>query len=442
MTGVTVRVRALWAPGLLTAALLALLCLSGPALGSTSPPQQPDDIHINVTLLDRGQPTADNPKGTPIPGVRIIVETPEGEEVGDDVTNRKGIASVAVPGSGDYIVRLDTETLPEGTELSDPDDVTNTVNVLGFDTSVQFPIGLAERTGTALGTRILGLMLSGLKFGLIIALASLGLSLVFGTTGLTNFAHGELVTMGALFAFALNVGVGLHIAIAGALAVAAMAVVGYLQDAGFWRPLRKRGTGNIALMIVSIGVALFLRYLFQYIFGGDTEPYQQYVTQQPWEIGPVAIAPKSIVIDAIALVVLVLVSLAVAKTRLGKATRAVADNPPLAASSGINVNTIVAIVWIMGTALAGLSGVLLGLDQQVDFQMGFKILLLVFAAVTLGGLGTIWGAMAGSIIVGLLIELSTLVIPSELKYIGALLLLIVILLFRPQGIFGRAERVG
>ena len=438
------RVRALQALGLLVAALLALLCSAGPALGSAGPQQAPgdDEININVTLLDRAQTSAENPKGTPIQGVRIIVETPDGEEVGDDVTNRQGVASVAVSESGDYIVRLDTDTLPEGSELSDPDDVTNSVNVLGFDTSVQFPIGLAERTGTALGSRILSLMMSGLKFGLIIALASLGLSLVFGTTGLTNFAHGELVTLGALFAYGLNVGLGLHIAIAGALSVAAMAVVGYLQDAGFWRPLRKRGTGNIALMIVSIGVALFLRYLFQYIFGGDTKPYSQYVTQQPWSFGPILVTPKSLVIDAIALVVLILVSLAVAKTRLGKATRAVSDNPPLAASSGINVNTIVAIVWVMGTALAGLSGVLLGLDQQVEFQMGFRILLLVFAAVTLGGLGTIWGAMAGSIVVGLLIELSTLIIPSEMKYIGALLLLIVILLFRPQGIFGRAERVG
>ena len=436
------RVRAIL--GLLGAAMVSLLCLGGSVLAAAADPMAPGDegISINVILLDQGQPTAENPKGTPIPGVRIIVEDATGTEIGNDVTNKKGVASVSVAEGGDYVVRLDTDTLPEGTELSDPDDVTNSVNVLGFDTTVQFPIGLAERTGTDIGTRILGLVLSGLKFGLIIALASLGLSLVFGTTGLTNFSHGELVTLGALLAYGFNVGLGLHVLIAAPLAVVAMAVVGYLQDAGFWSPLRRRGTGNIALMIVSIGLALFLRSLFQYVFGGDTKAYDRYVTQTPWTLGPLSITPKSLVIDLIAIVVLVLVSLAVARTRLGKATRAVADNPPLSASSGINVNAIISIVWIMGTALAGLSGVLLGLDQQVEFQMGFKILLLVFAAVTLGGLGTIWGAMAGSIVVGLLVELSTLIIPSELKYIGALLLLIVILLFRPQGLFGRAERVG
>jgi branched-chain amino acid transport system permease protein len=102
----------------------------------------------------------------------------------------------------------------------------------------------------------------------------------------------------------------------------------------------------------------------------------------------------------------------------------------------------VSVVWTVGTALAGLAGVLLGLSQQVEFQMGFKILLLVFAAVVLGGLGTIWGAMLGSVIVGVLIEMSTLFIPAELKYVGALAVLILVLLVRPQGLLGRAQRVG
>jgi branched-chain amino acid transport system permease protein len=138
----------------------------------------------------------------------------------------------------------------------------------------------------------------------------------------------------------------------------------------------------------------------------------------------------------------VAVSLLLSRTRLGKATRAVADNPALAASSGINVSMVITIVWILGTGLAGLSGVLLGLDQQVEHQMGFKLLLLVFAAVTLGGLGTIWGAMAGSILVGVMVDMSTLFLSVELKNIGALIVLILVLLFRPQGIFGRRERVG
>jgi neutral amino acid transport system permease protein len=129
-------------------------------------------------------------------------------------------------------------------------------------------------------------------------------------------------------------------------------------------------------------------------------------------------------------------------TRIGKATRAVADNPALSAASGINVDGVIRIVWIAGGALAGLAGLLLGIAQQVNFQMGFQILLLIFASVTLGGLGTAFGALVGSLVVGIVVEMSTLWIPAELKYVGALAILIVILLVRPQGILGRAQRVG
>jgi branched-chain amino acid transport system permease protein len=130
------------------------------------------------------------------------------------------------------------------------------------------------------------------------------------------------------------------------------------------------------------------------------------------------------------------------RTRLGKATRAVADNPSLAASSGIDVERVIRIVWTVGAAIAGVAGILLAMQQSVNYQMGFQILLLVFAGVILGGLGTAFGALVGSLIVGLMIQLSTLFIPEEMKNVGALLVLIVVLLIRPQGILGRAERVG
>ena len=129
-------------------------------------------------------------------------------------------------------------------------------------------------------------------------------------------------------------------------------------------------------------------------------------------------------------------------TRLGKATRAVADNPALSASTGINVERVISLVWIGGTALAGLSGALLALTQGFDYQVGFKILLLVFAACVLGGLGTIWGAIIGAFFVGLFTELTTLFVPAEFKFVGALLVLIIVLLIRPQGLLGKAQRVG
>ena len=127
---------------------------------------------------------------------------------------------------------------------------------------------------------------------------------------------------------------------------------------------------------------------------------------------------------------------------MGKASRAVADNPALASASGIDVERVINVVWVLGAALAALSGILLALGQGVNWQMGFSILLLIFAGVTLGGLGTAFGALVGSLVVGLLIQLSTLFVPPELKNVGALVILIVILLVRPQGILGRRERVG
>ena len=127
---------------------------------------------------------------------------------------------------------------------------------------------------------------------------------------------------------------------------------------------------------------------------------------------------------------------------MGKAIRAVADNRDLAESSGIDVDRVIHFVWAAGAGLAALGGILQGLSEQVSWQMGFQLLLLMFAGVTLGGLGTAYGALVGSIVVGMVMQVSTLWIPSEFKTVGALAILIVILVFRPQGILGQAERVG
>jgi neutral amino acid transport system permease protein len=419
-------------------AVLALLMGVLFVVGSALPAQASgEELAIQGKLTDT---SSDEP--TPVEGVKLTVTDSDGKEIGTVESDAEGSFSVRVPGNGRYTIEIEEDSLPEGTFLRNADDVTRTVNVLGFSSTVQFQIGPDTRDTTNKFEQALELLVNGLLFGLVLALASLGLSLVFGTMGLTNFAHGELVTLGALLAFTFNVTVGLPLWLAGLIAVLLGALFGYLQDASFWRPLRKRGTGLIAMMIVSIGMSIFLRYLYQYIYGGDTQTFAEYVTQGTINLGPVSIFPKDLVVAGISIAVLVLVSLAVQRTRIGKATRAVSDNPSLSAATGIDVDRVISIVWIVGTALAALAGVLLGLTQQVEFQMGFKILLLVFAAVVLGGLGTIWGAMLGSLIVGVLIEMSTLLIPSELKYVGALAVLIIVLLVRPQGILGRAQRVG
>jgi len=178
------------------------------------------------------------------------------------------------------------------------------------------------------------------------------------------------------------------------------------------------------------------------VMGGEPESYDQYVIQEEWSFLGVETVPKNVVIIVSTLVVLALVGLFLQRTRTGVAVRAVADNKDLAESSGINVSLVIMTTWILGSTLAGLSGIFLGVSEQVQWNMGFKLLLLVFAAVVLGGLGTAFGAMLGGFVVGVTVEMSTFWIPTELKNAVAMVVLIVMLLWRPQGLLGTKERIG
>ena len=379
---------------------------------------------------------------TPIPGVTITV-VGQGFE-GSTTSADDGTWAIPVPAQGDYEVSIDVSTLPEGVVLTDPEKVTVKTVVKPPTTNriIIFPLGASTVQTTTIWEQAAQLTVSGVQFGLMIALGALGLSLIYGTTGLTNFAHGEILTFGALATWTLNAGVGIPFVLAAVLGLILSGAFGWLNNAALWKPLRKRGTGLIAMMIVSIGLALFLRNLYLFFYGGDKRAYAEFAGTAGLELGPVSLTPTDLVSMAVAVVALAIVVVAVQRTRTGKATRAVSDNPGLASSAGINVERVITVVWVVGAALAGLSGILLGFSQQVSFQMGFQILLLIFAAVTLGGLGTIWGAIVGGLIVGLFLQLTTLVIPTELKSVGALLVLIVILLVRPYGLLGRRERVG
>ncbi|MCL3818519.1 ABC transporter permease subunit [Aeromicrobium wangtongii] len=425
---------------------------STPAAGEAgTPTENPlvDGQNITVTLLDvkggKGDPE-------PVPGVSLTVfkDKSGGEQIGTQVTDAKGRVSIAIPANGVYVVTLDRDTLPDGVELSGGAENEKTITArISGNNFAQFQIGAAVAEKVAYSERLTNATVSGLKFGLIIALAALGLSLIFGTTGLTNFGHGELITFGGIMTYVFNRGFGLPVIAAGVGAVIAGAIFGYAQDKLLWGPLRRRGTGLIAMMIVSIGFALLLRSVFQYTFGGSTKTLSQYVAQGRNDYGPISLSPKEIAIFVIAIVAIVVVCVAMMRTRLGKSMRAVSDNPDLSASSGLRVDNVITSVWVLGTALTALAGVLLALNQQVNFQMGFKLLLLVFAGVTLGGLGTIWGALAGSLIIGLLVEVAPLIsiggyqpVPASIKDVGALVVLILILLVRPQGLLGRAQRIG
>ncbi|MHB1066158.1 MAG: branched-chain amino acid ABC transporter permease [Candidatus Nanopelagicales bacterium] len=379
---------------------------------------------------------------TPVPGVTITVTG--GGFTESTTSGADGRWAIPVPAQGAYEVTIDVATLPEGVGLTDPAKVTikTTVQPPNLNRIVIFPLGESTSVTNSKWETAAQLTFEGIRFGLLIALGALGLSLIYGTTGLTNFAHGEIITFGALATFTLNAGFGLPLIVAAVLGVVLTALFGSFQNRGLWKPLRKRGTGLIAMMIVSIGLAILLRNLFLFFYGGDKQAYTEFVGLAGIKFGPVAVTPSDIVVVIVSILALAAVVVGVQRTRLGKATRAVSDNPALASSAGIDVERVIEVVWIVGAALAGLGGILLAFTQQVSFQMGFQVLLLVFAAVTLGGLGTIWGAIVGSLVVGLFLQLSTLVIPSELKNVGALLVLIVILLVRPYGLLGRRERVG
>jgi branched-chain amino acid transport system permease protein len=443
-----------------SAALLLCLVIATPALAQTEAAsdqgtegggQAEEGGQQEASEVVRGilrQPGAEGEDDTPIEGAEIVVRS-DGEEVDRATTDAEGRFEIGLPGPGQYEAELLVDTLPEGATLANEDG-----NVLRFSMApgqsrpllyrLAGPEGAEDGGGG--GARqlrsFLQLAVEGLKLGLIIAVTSIGLSLIFGTTGLVNFAHGEMVSYGAIIAYLFNVTLGIHLVPAAILAILVGALTAAALDRGLWRPLRQRGTSLIAMLVVSIGLSLLWRYAMLYQFGGGTRPYGQYSVQRAIPLGPIQIAPKDIISIALSLVVLVAVGLMLLRTRIGKAMRAVADNNDLAASSGINVERVILFVWAMGGALATFGGILFGLAEQVSWQMGFQLLLLMFAGVILGGLGTAFGALLGSLLVGLMVQLSTLVVSPELKNVGAFVVLILVLLVRPQGLLGRRERIG
>jgi neutral amino acid transport system permease protein len=384
-------------------------------------------------------------RDTPIPGVQIIVRDVEGQQVGEAITDEEGAWAVPLPDrGGDYEVQLVEDTLPEDVALRNPDNNPLEVNVrTGQFRRVLFALGEGTRQRTGRGALAVNLAVDGIKFGLVIAMTAIGLSLIFGTTGLVNFAHGELVVFGAIVAWYLNVtGPRLPLIVATVIAVVLGALLAGGFEKGLWSPLRRRGTGLITMLVVSIGLSLFLRHILLYVFGGRSLPYREYRVQQALTFGPISITPRDLAIVVLSIIVLVGVGLLLGRTKIGKAMRAVADNRDLAESSGIDVQRIILYVWMMGGALAALGGVFQGMTEAVNWNMGFLLLLLMFAGVILGGIGTAYGALVGSLVVGLITQLSTLWFPTELKTVFALLVLALVLLVRPQGILGRRERIG
>ncbi|WP_405216114.1 branched-chain amino acid ABC transporter permease [Agrococcus sp. Ld7] len=420
---------------------------------------------------------------TPLEGVEITVS---GNGVDETVaTDADGAWAIGVADPGTYTVSLDVATLPEGVSLRGPEfesrefttASTSQIGVLfpvtaaggagggtgGTDTgstggtggtdgesgmggSGGDPGGGAAATGTtdnSFFSIVLARTVSGLNFGLLMALGAIGITLIYGTTGVSNFAHGELLTFGGIVFYATTTLVDWPVWIAVIVTLVASAALGYMHDWAIFKPLRKRGVGLVQVLIVTIGLSIALRYFFQFLIGGGilglSVPRGDILN-----FGPVVMRTGDVISMVIAIVVLVAVGLFLTRTRLGKATRAVSDNASLASASGIDVDRVIRIVWVLGALLTGGSGILYTyfIGANIKWDVGFTVLLLLFAGVTLGGLGSAFGALVGAVVVGLVTELSTLWIAADLRYAVALLVLILVLLFRPQGILGRRERVG
>ncbi len=279
----------------------------------------------------------------------------------------------------------------------------------------------------------LQIVIYGIVLGSIIALGAIGVSLIFGILRFAHFAHGDLMTLGAYFALAGVAGMSMPMFAAFGLALAATALVAVGIDRALYSRLQQ--VSPIILLISSVGVALMLRSLVQMIWGPDNEIYQSGISM-PWTFAGLRIQPTQVMIVGGAAGLMLLLHLFLQHTRFGKAMRAMSDNPDLARLSGINTERVVILTWIIAGALAAAAGVFLGMDTRLHPIMGWKLLLPVFAAAIFGGIGKPYGAVAGALVIGLAQEMSTLILPAAYKPAVAFALMVIILVWRPTGIFG------
>jgi branched-chain amino acid transport system permease protein len=283
---------------------------------------------------------------------------------------------------------------------------------------------------------MLQLIVYGLISGSILALGAIGLTLIYGILNFANFAHGDLMALGAYLVLFFRVSLALPMWLAFILGVLCTALLGVCLDRVWFRPLRQRQAGAAILAISSLGLALILQNLIRMLWGPQAQYYSRAI-YFPFTVPvlQVRLNTQQILIFAIALGLVMLVSLFLQRTKLGKAMRATSDNFNLALVSGIDTEMVVIFTWLLGAGLAAAGGVLLGMSVRLQPIMGWDLLLPIFAAAILGGIGSPYGAMAGAVIIGLAEELSTPFIPTEYKTAVSLVLLVLVLLVRPRGLF-------
>jgi branched-subunit amino acid ABC-type transport system permease component len=282
-------------------------------------------------------------------------------------------------------------------------------------------------------------LVPGIVLGCIYALGAIGISLTFGILRFANFAHGEIITFGAYVTLTLVWIAGVHPLV---VAPVAMLLTGALTigiDRVFYKPFRRAPT--IMLVIASFGMMLMIRSVVQFVWGVQLQPMVTGIQPPVSWLAPLRIPQKHLLIIGGTVLLMLLVHLLLTRTRIGKAMRATSDSPELARISGIDTELIVRMTWVIGAALAVAAGVFLALDTHVETQMGFRLLLPMFAAAILGGIGKPYGAVAGGLVIGIVEELSAypwigtepLVSPGYKAGI-AFAIMVLMLIWRPQGL--------
>jgi branched-chain amino acid transport system permease protein/neutral amino acid transport system permease protein len=277
------------------------------------------------------------------------------------------------------------------------------------------------------------LSVTGVLIASLLALAAVGLSLSFGVARFANVAHPDFMMVGAYATFAYNVLLGWSFWIAAALGIATALLLGV---AVAWVAFDKLPvSGNVQLLIVSIGVSFILRHVALLIFG-PTPAQFAVPLQRPWVWGPVRLTPYQVATLVIAAALILGVHLLLTRTRLGRILRAMADNPTLCQVSGVDVDRARLAMWGIVVLLGAVAGILFGLNLVLQPNMGWDLIIPIFAAVILGGIGSPYGALAGAVTLGVALEWSTLVIPFQYKEMVAFGVMALCLLLRPRGLFG------
>jgi neutral amino acid transport system permease protein len=282
--------------------------------------------------------------------------------------------------------------------------------------------------------------INGLSLGAIYALGAVGLTLVYGILKLTNFAHGDYLTFGAYMAYLVNVTWGMPLIVGIFWAMIATALLGIIMERIMWGPMRRKHAGFLQLILMSLGLAFIIRAFVQWFWGTEVRALNVDNTSTVEFLG-LHLGRTELIVIVVGVSVIVATGLVLRYTLLGKRMRALSDDLDLAETAGIDTKRIILYTWIFSGLLAGLAGVLAAETQNLKPELGFQLLLPIFAAVILGGIGDAFGALAAGVVIGVMTEWSTLVIDPRWKTAVGFIVLILVLIIRPQGIFGKAKTV-